>query len=177
MQKIINSPHIIQIFLFACVGLLSATSDTLITTASYRLSDHLALSVLLGYLTSLIIGYTFHKKFTFKSTQSHSYSLSRYLIAAVLLYFLSLLTVYIFMESLHLTDVLIPKLLSIPFIAAASFLIMKFWVFGEVQVFYIILLLRFVLGPPIYLFGLLLTTMIVLLVGFCHFLVKLNQIK
>lgn len=123
--------QIVQIALFVAVGGLSTITDTLITTMSYRYTKYLALSVLLGYISSLLIGYISHKNVTFKSNQLNKSSLKRYVVAAVFAYFVSLFTVKVFMYTLRVDDAFVPKLLSIPFVALFSFLILKFWVFRE----------------------------------------------
>jgi putative flippase GtrA len=132
--KIINyakQTRLVQIVLFVGVGGLSAITDTLITTMLYRFTKHLALSVLLGYIGSLLVGYISHKKVTFKSKHINKSSLKRYAVAAVFAYFVSLLIVRAFMYVLRVDDAFIPKILSIPFVALFSFLILKFWVFRE----------------------------------------------
>ena len=123
--------RIVQIVLFVAVGGLSTITDTLITTMSYRFTKYLALSVLLGYISSLLIGYISHKKITFKSKHINKSSLKRYVVAAVLAYFVSLFIVRAFMNALSVDDAFVPKLLSIPFVALFSFLILKYWVFRE----------------------------------------------
>lgn len=123
--------RIIQIVLFVVVGGLSTIADTLITTMSYRFTKDLALSVLLGYISSLLIGYILHKKVTFKSEHMNKSSLKRYAVAAVVAYFVSLFIVRAFMYALKVDDAFVPKLLSIPFVALFSFLLGKFWVFRE----------------------------------------------
>ena len=123
--------RLVQIVLFVGVGGLSAITDTLITTMLYRFTKHLALSVLLGYISSLLIGYISHKKVTFKSKHINKSSLKRYAVAAVVAYFVSLFIVKTFMYALRADDALVPKLFSIPFVALFSFLLGKFWVFRE----------------------------------------------
>ncbi|MDD2661180.1 MAG: GtrA family protein [Methylococcales bacterium] len=123
--------RIIQIVLFGIMGGLSTLADTLITTMSYRFTKDLALSVLLGYISSLLIGYILHKKVTFKSKRMNKSSLKRYAIAAVVGYFVSLFIVRAFMYALRADDAFFPKILSIPFVALFSFLLGKFWVFRE----------------------------------------------
>jgi len=132
--KIINyakQTRIIQIVLFGFVGGFCTIADTLITTISYRFTKDLALSVLLGYISSLLIGYILHKKVTFKSERMNKSSLKRYTVAAVIAYFVSLFIVSVFMYALRANDAFVPKLLSIPFVALFSFLLGKFWVFRE----------------------------------------------
>ncbi len=129
--KRVTYKHVLEIFLFGCVGLLIATVDTLITTFSYRLIKHLSISVLCGHIAALCVGYIPHKRITFKSNNLHSYSLVRYIAAAVIVYCVNLFIVYVFMSYLNLNDVLIPKILSIPLVALTSFLILKFWVFRK----------------------------------------------
>ena len=126
-----KQPRIVQIILFGIVGGLSTIADTLITTMSYRFTKDLALSVLLGYISSLLIGYILHKKVTFKSEHMNKSSLKRYSVAAVVAYFVSLFIVRAFMYALRVDDAFVPKLLSIPFVALFSFLLGKFWVFRE----------------------------------------------
>jgi putative flippase GtrA len=121
----------VQIVLFGIVGGLSTIADTLITTMSYRFTKDLALSVLLGYISSLLIGYILHKKVTFKSERMNKSSLKRYAVAAVVAYFVSLFIVRAFMYALRVDDAFVPKILSIPFVALFSFLMGKFWVFRE----------------------------------------------
>ena len=123
--------RLVQIVLFGIVGGLSTIADTLITTMSYRFTKDLALSVLLGYISSLLIGYILHKKVTFKSEHMNKSSLKRYAVAAVVAYFFSLFIVRAFMYALRVDDAFVPKLLSIPFVALFSFLLGKFWVFRE----------------------------------------------
>ena len=113
------------------MGGLSTLADTLITTMSYRFTKDLALSVFLGYISSLLIGYILHKKVTFKSEHMNKSSLKRYTVAAVIAYFVSLFNVSLFMYALRASDAFVPKLLSIPFVALFSFLLGKFWVFRE----------------------------------------------
>jgi len=127
----VKQPRIVQIVLFGIVGGLSTIADTLITTMSYRFTKDLALSVLLGYISSLLIGYILHKKVTFKSEHMNKSSLKRYAVAAVIAYFFSLFIVRAFMYALRVDDAFVPKLLSIPFVALFSFLLGKFWVFRE----------------------------------------------
>jgi len=132
--KIINyakQTRLVQIVLFVGVGGLSAITDTLITTMLYRFTKHLALSVLLGYIGSLLVGYISHKKVTFKSKHINKSSLKRYAIAAIVAYFVNLFIVRAFMFALRVDDAFVPKILSIPFVALFSFLILKFWVFRE----------------------------------------------
>ncbi len=123
--------RLVQIVLFGIVGGLSTISDTLITTMSYRFTKDLALSVLLGYLSSLLIGYILHKKVTFKSERMNKSSLKRYAVAAVIAYFVNLFIVRAFMYALKVDDAFVPKLFSIPFVALFTFLLGKFWVFRE----------------------------------------------
>ena len=133
-MKIINyakQPRIVQIVLFGIVGGFCTIADTLITTMSYRFTKDLALSVLLGYISSLLIGYIAHKKVTFKSEHMNKSSLKRYAIAAVVAYFFSLFVVRGFMYALKADDAFVPKLLSIPFVALFSFSLGKLWVFRE----------------------------------------------
>ncbi|MGZ8945452.1 MAG: GtrA family protein [Methylococcaceae bacterium] len=127
----VKQPRIVQIVLFGIVGGLSTIADTLITTMSYRFTKDLALSVLLGYISSLLIGYILHKKVTFKSEHMNKSSLKRYAVAAVIAYFFSLFIVRAFMYTLRVDDAFVPKLFSIPFVALFSFLLGKFWVFRE----------------------------------------------
>ncbi len=127
----VKQPRIVQIVLFGIVGGLSTIADTLITTMSYRFTKDLALSVLLGYISSLLIGYILHKKVTFKSEHMNKSSLKRYAVAAVIAYFFSLFIVRAFMYALRVDDAFVPKLFSIPFVALFSFLLGKFWVFRE----------------------------------------------
>jgi len=123
--------RIVQIVLFVIVGGLSTVTDTLITTMSYRYTKYLALSVLLGYISSLLIGYISHKKITFKSKHINKSSLKRYVVAAVGAYFVSLFIVWAFMIALRVDDAFVPKLLSIPIVALLSFVVLKYWVFRE----------------------------------------------
>jgi putative flippase GtrA len=123
--------RIVQIALFGIVGGLCTIADTLITTSSYRFTKNLALSVLLGYISSLLMGYVLHKKVTFKSKHMNKSSLKRYAIAAVIAYFVNLFIVRAFMYALRVDDAFVPKLLSIPFVALFTFLLGKFWVFRE----------------------------------------------
>ena len=127
----VKQTRILQIVLFGIMGGLSTLADTLITTMSYRFTKDLALSVFLGYISSLLIGYILHKKVTFKSKHMNKSSFKRYAVAAVVGYFVSLFIVKAFMYALRVDDAFVPKILSIPFVALFSFLMGKFWVFRE----------------------------------------------
>ena len=115
-----------QIFLFACVGIISALIDIAIMQTLIHLELHYALATSVGFAGGLIANYILHSKLTFKAPTSLS-SMVKFGAVVFLNYCITLIFVYSSQQ--WLGGAMIGKIASLPVIAGNGFLLSKYWVF------------------------------------------------
>ncbi len=114
---------------FIIVGAVSAAVDISSTWGMAHICSSFYIPVTTGFIIGLLCNYVLHTLFTFSSTISVSRQLPRFLAVVVLNYLQTILIVYLAMNHAGLSTVH-AKIASLPFVAAAGFLLSRYWVYG-----------------------------------------------
>lgn len=118
--------HRRQVALFLTGGVLSALVDIGVMQVLVAFGYHYAGATTCGFGAGLVVNYLYHAKVTFDSPTSGA-SLSRYACLVALNYLITLVCVAL---AAHIADfALAGKIISLPLVAANSFLLGKFWIF------------------------------------------------
>lgn len=118
--------HRRQVALFLTGGVLSALVDIGTMQSLVALGYHYAAATTCGFAAGLVVNYTYHAKVTFDSPTSGA-SVARYSCLVGLNYALTLGCVAL--AAALGASALAGKLVSLPLVAANSFLLGKFWIF------------------------------------------------
>lgn len=114
---------------FILVGAVSAAVDIGSTLGMTYISSSFYIPVTFGFIIGLLFNYILHTLFTFSATISVSRQLPRFLAVVVLNYLQTILIVYLAVNHAGLSTVH-AKIASLPFVAAAGFLLSRYWVYG-----------------------------------------------
>lgn len=118
--------HRRQVAVFLAGGVLSAAVDIGVMQALVALGQHFAAATTCGFAAGLAVNYLYHAKVTFDSPTSGA-SLARYACLVALNYLITLGCVAL---AATMADfALAGKLVSLPLVAANSFLLGKLWIF------------------------------------------------
>ncbi|MBN6071050.1 GtrA family protein [Aggregatibacter actinomycetemcomitans] len=85
------------------------------------------LSISLAFILGLVFNYFSHTYFTFQE-KANVGNLVRYLILVLLNYINTIVLMYFLTELLHI-DIIVAKVITLPFIAVNTFVISKVWVY------------------------------------------------
>jgi putative flippase GtrA len=113
---------------FIFVGVLSAAIDLAVVWLLDRLAVAYALAVTAGFLAGLALNYLLHAHFTFDVQDWSAAQLSRFLVVVLVNYLLTLSIVALLHGSFGV-DVVIAKIVSLPFVAVNGYVLSRVWVF------------------------------------------------
>ena len=118
--------HRRQVALFLIGGVLSALVDIGVMQALAALGYHYAGATTCGFGAGLMVNYLYHAKVTFDSPTNGA-SVARYGCLVALNYLITMACVAV--AATMVDFALAGKIVSLPLVAANSFLLGKFWVF------------------------------------------------
>lgn len=125
-----NSLYNNRFLRFILVGAVSAAVDIGSTWGMTYIFSSFYVPVTTGFVIGLMCNYILHTIFTFSATVSVSRQLPRFLTVVAFNYLQTLLIVYLGMNYAGLSTVH-AKIASLPFVAAAGFLLSRYWVYAE----------------------------------------------
>ena len=122
--------HKISIFLFLCVGTISAIVNIGSFGILYNYFHlHYQISVTIAYFLSVLVHFTANRRFTFKNHTTHFIpQLQRYITMLITNYLITLSVVQIMVEILHFSPY-IGIMSAIACTISISYFMSRFWIF------------------------------------------------
>ena len=114
---------------YIAVGIISLLLDIFITSATYEVTKMINVSILLGYLSSVLFGFYGHKRITFSNGKNNTFY--KYILSVLIVYLLNYYSVVIVKNFFFFNNLFYPKIFTTPLITLSSFLLLKYFVFKK----------------------------------------------
>lgn len=118
-----------RVWVFLLVGSVNTLIGYAIFGVAYKIFGiNYNAALLIAYSLGMLIGYTNHRRVTFKSTANHRQALTKFVLTYLMIYALNAGLLNIFSE-LGGLDPLIGQAIALFFVTIVSFVIQRAWVF------------------------------------------------